>query len=114
MSAQHTPGPWRVSEGLNAGFVAKEQGGFVPIRTPFRHDAFQDGPSRSDISDEILGANARLIAAAPELLEACKATQFSFEKIRNSGEGYAAALKRFLSAKRLARLAIAKAEGRQP
>lgn len=65
MNAQkHTPGPWRVTED---GYIAGC--GYVPIRTPFRADAFKDGPGRSDHPEEVLAANAYLIAAAPEMLE---------------------------------------------
>jgi hypothetical protein len=68
----HTPGPWRVSVGLNAGYIASESHGFVPIRTPFRPDAFKDGPDRSDHSEAELEANARLIAASPRTLAALR------------------------------------------
>jgi len=65
--SKHTPGPWRVSQ---EGYIASRQG-FVPIRTPFRGDAFRDGPTRSPLHPEAeLAANARLIAAAPDLLTA--------------------------------------------
>lgn len=67
METKHTPGPWTATE---EGKVAQVGGGFVPIRTPFRADAFVDGPNRSDHPEEELSANARLIAAAPELLAA--------------------------------------------
>ena len=42
----------------------------MPIRTPFRADAFREGPGRSDHPEEILQGNADLIAAAPALLAA--------------------------------------------
>lgn len=54
----HTKEPWRVTAD---GFIASS--GFVPVRTPFREDAFKPGPGRSDHSDELLGANARRIVA---------------------------------------------------
>ncbi len=67
----HTKGPWKL------------------LRTPFNHDNFRDsvgtdkriiawtlrhypGVPRTENSAEIDQANARLIAAAPELLEALK------------------------------------------
>lgn len=61
----HTKGPWRVTAD---GFIASS--GFVPIRTPFREDAFKTGPGRSDHSDELLDANARRIVAC---VNACAA-----------------------------------------
>ena len=61
----HTKEPWRVTAD---GFIASS--GFVPIRTPFREDAFKPGPGRSDHSDELLGANARRIVAC---VNACAA-----------------------------------------
>lgn len=64
----HTPGPWRVTAD---GYIAGQ--GFVPIRTPYRENAFKDGPARSGHPEAEVQANARLIAAAPELLEALEA-----------------------------------------
>jgi len=64
---KHTPGPWRVT---HDGYIAGQ--GYVPIRTPFRKDAFDTGPGRSDHPEDVLQANARLIAAAPELLVVVK------------------------------------------
>jgi hypothetical protein len=61
----HTKEPWRVTPD---GHIASK--GFVPIRTPFREDAFKDGPNRSDHSDELLLANARRIVAC---VNACAA-----------------------------------------
>jgi len=67
--SKHTPGPWRAT---HEGYIASENNGYVPIRTPFRKDAFDDGPTRSDHKEETLQANARLIAAAPAMLEALR------------------------------------------
>jgi hypothetical protein len=68
---KHTPGPWKVShgEGFAAGgryYVATEQGydGRVAV-------ASCSGAPRGD--EEVAKANARLIAAAPSLLDACRA-----------------------------------------
>jgi hypothetical protein len=58
--AEHTPGPWRVvtaSHGRTVGVVADDQVTVVTIRSASDEDR----------------ANARLIAAAPALLAACKA-----------------------------------------
>jgi hypothetical protein len=79
----HTPTPWRAND---AGHLARVNGGFVPLRTPFRHDAFQDGPRRSDHTEETLQANARLIVRAvnrdhlfDELVTALESMVFQFE-----------------------------------
>jgi len=55
--AQHTPGPWNVTAGLNHFYV----------RTPERYLAKTSG------DDTEAQANARLIAAAPELLDMLRA-----------------------------------------
>ena len=79
MSAQHTPGPWRsansddwnVSCDLHgtSSYVAIGQANGKPVCFAVAHS-----PSLFDTasSDAELDANARLIAAAPELLEACQ------------------------------------------
>lgn len=57
-AAPHTPGPWRA---LPTAEVTTEGGRYVGcIGDAFRHDDPEDL------------ANARLIAAAPELLEVCQ------------------------------------------
>lgn len=64
MTAQHTPGPWIINPYAERSVIA-------PV--------FATGPKaiamlqgRIQGRDEIREANGRLIAAAPELLEACK------------------------------------------
>jgi hypothetical protein len=54
-------------------------------------------------------ANAKLIASAPELLEACKKMLFSFAEVQEK-EGYGTAISKFIEAKKAARLAIFEAE----
>ena len=56
---KHTPGPWRVREERVYTRVVTEQGG--------------EWIANLGTNDEKHLANARLIAAAPELLEACEA-----------------------------------------
>ena len=67
MTAQHTPGPWRMRAAIKADeFEIRDEnssGGYAPI-------AKVKGDKRSTI--EQAAANARLIAAAPDLLEALK------------------------------------------
>ena len=59
---RHTPGPWRRSEG---GAIFGSDGKLIQICGEYSV-RFGEG------TEEAL-ANARLIAAAPDLLEACKA-----------------------------------------
>ncbi len=97
MKATHTPGPWKITGGR---FVGEGQ----MIGAPSGHICRVYAPDNRDES-----ANARLIAAAPELLAACKAV---------IGHGYCAntssvASQDYVSKKAIAkvRAAIAKAEG---
>ena len=70
MSAQHTPGPWVIHKhGLGSPYLGNvvrewQQDGITYMRTitiQLKYD-----------TPEVNEANAQLIAAAPELLEACK------------------------------------------
>ena len=56
--SQHTAGPWRYSDGL----ILAKNTKIADYSQPYMPFAEED-------------ANARLIAAAPELLEACKAAK---------------------------------------
>lgn len=61
-TTKHTPGPWMIFEGGDIGSAA--------VRTP-EHTVIKAGT----VKGETIGVamqNAKLIAAAPELLEACK------------------------------------------
>jgi hypothetical protein len=68
MSAAHTPGPWR-STGLEyepeAGWFVREAGDGRYLAVASVHSTYRE--------IEEIEANARLIAAAPELLEALEA-----------------------------------------
>ncbi len=59
MFEKFTPGPWSMD---STGSVVNASGGYVA-------EAF-DGLPGSDTDQEIASANARLVAAAPELFEA--------------------------------------------
>ncbi len=66
MTDKHTPGPWRAED---HGEVQSHRGRMVTIRDQRNiHVATVDGLDASVRGQEL--ANARLIAAAPELLEA--------------------------------------------
>jgi hypothetical protein len=116
MSAKHTPGPW-------AAWQNKSESGsnYWRIRT---------APEKYGLQDNLGGycgeANARLIAAAPDLLEALQAEDRAQWAIRNL-EAFGAdplrdnrlAAKREVEVERtranfLRKQAIAKAEGRKP
>ena len=101
--SKHTPGPWEV-DNPNWGLVAKR------IHGAYRYIAncMSDEFSMTEWPDETIKANAHLIAAAPELYNACK------ELVRSLTD----ALEHNLLitaetvdlADRLARMAIAKVE----
>ncbi len=61
MSAQHTPGPWAVDKDCDL-IIVDHEGGSLGEMTP----------GNPAVSDEQAVANARLVAAAPELLKALK------------------------------------------
>ena len=76
MSAQHTPGPWRLYQGPL--LYVEADGHLGPIA---------ELRSRLDVGylhplvAETREANARLIAAAPDLLEACKLIVSAFDAL---------------------------------
>lgn len=90
----HTPGPWRVADHLNThsviGIYAGEDQLICELRDP-----------EDDADIERMRANAPLIAAAAELLDALKRAEPHISRIAGRG-----------SVLEQARLAIAKAEGR--
>ena len=84
---KHTPGPWAI------GLETDENDGHGQIISP-------EGEHIASVSMYPIVANARLLAAAPELLEACKAMLAADDEL-----DYPVVVKQ-------ARAAIAKAEGR--
>jgi hypothetical protein len=100
LESRHTPGPWKVS-------------GCRMARKGFENPMIECGETHEPLIAELLGqdrawetkiANARLIAAAPELLEACKAAVTQFE----ANADYAFSDREVIKA---IQSAIAKAEG---
>lgn len=61
MNAKHTPGPWEIRD-VNVTFIS--------IGAPEHHSLADTWAIDEGVTTEQLHANARLIAAAPELLEA--------------------------------------------
>ena len=60
MMEKHTPGPWQVDVPPEGGVVVCDEEGAVLLRF-------------EDYDEEVLDEDALLVAAAPELLSACKA-----------------------------------------
>lgn len=77
--SKHTPGPWQYAfEGGTTAFITEADGStIICIRTTENTTAHKN-----------LAANARLIAAAPDLLEACKTFA---EWLRREEMGFVAA-----------------------
>jgi len=105
MNARHTPGPWDAitSDGRNYRIIGGEEAGYVAIVEAI----FQ--PRQN-------AANARLIAAAPDLLEACKAASAVLTGFYNAvadsiGEWESDGSRPLYKAEKILRAAIAKAEG---
>jgi hypothetical protein len=108
MNTKHTPGPWRISNGNFANLIEGYSGR--------HHGEWDDGfravasaqhcePTGNYVNErENAEANARLIAAAPELLEACS---LLLEALRSSNVSNGL----IRSAEDAARAAIAKARG---
>lgn len=104
-AGQHTPGPWTWQLSLDNGLELKAQGGFKAIITT------NEDSRRLAISGE---ADARLISAAPELLDAlqalhrvCMAMNLEADHERPTEEAY-------LQATAQAGAAIASATGAVP
>jgi hypothetical protein len=90
---EHTPGPWENHKWNSDEHQISALGGTVALVSH----------SHSLISDEQADANARLIAAAPELLEACN--WFDTDRVPTD-KGFD---EWFQDARKYARAAIAKA-----
>ena len=106
---KHTPGPWYALP-ARAGFYIQAENDIIV-------DTADQNARYGTIDDE---ANARLIAAAPELLEALKALHHAVcgetgfaEAVRNCS-GIAYPWEPLDAADLAARAAIAKAEGGEP
>lgn len=68
-SSKHTPGPWNTGGSVHAKVVYAQ---CVPIARTDAGDSYDWLPGKRFLYEETANANARLIAAGPELLEACK------------------------------------------
>jgi hypothetical protein len=72
----HTKGPWSVITRGSRQYPERGIGKLMPSKS-FMPIAVIDG----ELEDPEIEANARLIAAAPELLEACKAMVARFDTL---------------------------------
>jgi hypothetical protein len=112
MTATHTPGPWHVETHdtiLSVCCTPTRAGEFPEICFQERDGHPEHGSitGRKRTSEE-LAANARLIAAAPELLDACRFALFTLQH----REGLRHRLDLFTEDERsMLRKAIEKAEG---
>jgi len=105
MTSKHTPGPWEVVEGGSPG-VLHVKGPPLPITIV---TIALDIDFAGSLERE---ANARLIAAAPELLEALiEATACGMVPISSAKEGGASTHSRQVKCADMIRAAIAKATG---
>lgn len=101
--SEHTKGPWSIDDGRTVVGQRSDKPGPQMIGAVFGIVEYGDVRDK-----EKAAANARLIAAAPELLEALKRAV----EIRNlNGAAHAAACDKLYGPNGLAHTAIAKATG---
>jgi hypothetical protein len=72
VTAKHTPGPWTYSGDSDGDFIVWAGEGFLANVGGSFINAVVEDPQKELVAFDCEQANARLIAAAPELLEACK------------------------------------------
>lgn len=109
MSTKHTPGPWIHETGPDApiGSVVDKLGETIAQAQENCHCGRSEDAGRA--MQQMRNANARLIAAAPEMLEALEAMVALSDDPADAGFGDF--MMRDLAAQKLARAAIAKAKG---
>jgi hypothetical protein len=80
MTTNHTPGPWKIVTGNSEREF--NEASIRPEKTPIKGIVFPIASVR--YPNHAFGlANAFLIAAAPDLLEACKALMLSFSAFQH-------------------------------
>lgn len=79
---EYTPGPWGLFDGTDIWPINADGGGYI-ARLRFRGRAVETDGDRGFPETE---ANARLIAAAPDLLEAAKAARERIKWLPNIPE----------------------------
>lgn len=108
MTSKHTPGPWVAYE------LAPEDPSWGACEIwPAQNDREDDDGTAKPVATMVMGVeNARLIAAAPELLEALmEAVECGMVPITSAREGGAATHSRHVRCADQIRAAIAKAAG---
>lgn len=88
MKAQHTPGPWHIGRTITGSEEDIQLSGLTGDGAK-KYDCFVVAPAYTvagvgGIGKEECRANARLIAAAPELLEACKQVRTMLDSMQKS------------------------------
>ena len=78
-AAQHTPGPWRTDVFRRKCRVLSSNGVWLATAEHAREDDFEPG----DISWSAAHANARLIRAAPDMLEALREVRTFYAEVLN-------------------------------
>lgn len=109
ISTPHTPGPWSIEAEPNPDNII--------VLDPMNYHICVGGGREADYFTEEEIANARLIASAPELLEACKTVRTMLDSMQNEREiriawGHLCYEASVQQAFELFDRAIAKAEGR--
>ena len=104
--SSHTPGPWRFEQ-ISRSMLADGKGNKFYV--------LQDSDGQEVIADWLKEADARLIAAAPDLLEALRKAEAALSDIgdaeREPGDDVAWLERRAAEALPIVRAAIKKAEG---
>jgi hypothetical protein len=106
--SKHTPGPWELREYKQEKVVSSWNvhiGEYQVHIFPYKRIYSDDRQLSGFVQDDQVMADAHLIAAAPELLEALKALETMTERHRLSGYPIS-------DAQKAARAAIERAEGK--
>ena len=107
--AKHTPGPWRLFDEIAPSGRYKKTVRWLTIHADETDGECIAEVTGDDLSDDERIANAHLIAAAPDLLEAAKAMDAAEVRAMRGGRGNGIS---YAEAVRMNRAAIAKAEGK--
>lgn len=110
--AKFTPGPWRVEEGGSIKATWKDTGDDIQVASMNRtHWDTANSNGRNEKLARESVANARLIAAAPDMYEALLAIREWLLFTETTDKANRAYLESFVRANNLANIAITKAEG---
>lgn len=108
MNTKHDPGPWRTSESAHRNEWSHW------IMTGGNRDATIAAVTQIPQAPEKSDANARLIAAAPELLEACRSLLEEFDRYDAAMTAIGRGHEDFGRQREAARAAVAKATHQEP